>query len=215
MNDTTAPAVEPMTLKIGDPAPDFTARTTQGALSLSGLRGGWVVLFSHPADFTPVCTSEFMAFAKAADRFAALDCRLVGLSIDSLPSHLAWVEAIRSCFGVDIPFPIIEDPSMAIARAYGMLDAHAHSSATVRGVFVIDPQGFIRAINWYPASVGRSVPELLRLVTALQVVDREGVMTPEGWTPGADVVVASDLTQDAVSKAGPAWFLQYAKMPRS
>lgn len=195
--------------RIGDVAPDFSARTTHGSLTLSDLRGQWVLLFSHPADFTPVCTSEFIALARAEGEFAALQCRLVGLSVDSLPSHLAWLEAIHSCFGVRIPFPVIEDPSMAIATAYGMLDDAARSSVTVRGVFVIDPSGVIRAITWYPVSVGRSVNELLRLVRALQEVDRSGLLTPEGWQPGGPMVEPTDLSEDAVVKAGPAWFLRY------
>ncbi|NHN89090.1 peroxiredoxin [Acetobacter sp. LMG 1627] len=195
--------------KLGDIAPDFTARTTQGSLTFSDLRGSWVLLFSHPADFTPVCTSEFIAFARHADAFAEIGCELVGLSIDSLPSHLAWLEAIRSCFGINIPFPVIEDPSMVIARAYGMLDENAESSATIRGVYVVDTDGVIRAINWYPASIGRSIEELLRVVKALQTVDRDGVMTPEGWQPGGDVVLTGPVTQDEVTSAGPAWFFQY------
>ncbi len=210
-SDSLPVSAEPVPPRIGDPAPDFSARTTQGALTLSDLRGQWVLLFSHPADFTPVCTSEFIAFSKAADRFATLDCRLVGLSVDSLPSHLAWLEAIRVSFGVRVPFPVVEDPSMAIARAYGMLDGAAESSATVRGVYVIDPAGVIRAITWYPASVGRSVEELLRLLQALQQVDRAEVLTPEGWHPGDDVVVPGELTEDAVAATGQAWFLQYAR----
>ncbi|WP_415489357.1 peroxiredoxin [Acetobacter sp.] len=201
--------------KIGDVAPDFTARTTQGMLTFSSLRGSWVLLFSHPADFTPVCTSEFIALAKNSESFERLNCAMVGVSIDSLPSHLAWVEAIRSCFGVNIPFPVVEDPSMAIAQAYGMLDAEAESSATVRGVYVIDPAGIIRAITWYPATVGRSVKELLRLIQALQTVDANGDMTPEGWEPGKDVVVSSPVTQEEVTAAGSAWFLQYKKVRKS
>ncbi|WP_173577416.1 peroxiredoxin [Acetobacter fallax] len=202
---------ESATPRIGDAAPDFSARTTRGPLTLSDLRGQWVLLFSHPADFTPVCTSEFIALAKANDQFVSLNCRLVGLSIDSLPSHLAWLEAIHTSFGVRVPFPVVEDPSMAIARAYGMLDASAESSATIRGVYAIDPEGIIRAMTWYPASVGRSVSELLRLIQALQQVDRDGVLTPEGWLPGDDIVVPAELTEDAVTATGLAWFLQYAR----
>lgn len=194
--------------KIGDEAPDFIARTTHGRLRLSDLRGHWVLLFSHPADFTPVCTSEFLAFATAFDQFQALDCALVGLSVDSLPAHLAWIEAIRAQFGVTIPFPIIEDPSMAIARAYGMLDLTAESSATVRTVHVIDPDGIIRAITWYPMSVGRSVAEMLRLLAALQKVSTEDVLTPEGWQPGHDTVLPAVQTQQDAAEAGPAWFMR-------
>ncbi|MBB2177786.1 peroxiredoxin [Gluconacetobacter tumulicola] len=199
------PGVAP---KIGDVAPDFSARTTQGRLRLSDLRGRWVLLFSHPADFTPVCTSEFLAFAAASDRFRAMNCALLGLSVDSLSAHLAWVEAIRAQFGVTIPFPIIEDPSMAIARAYGMLDETAESSATVRAVHAIDPEGVIRAVVWYPMSVGRSVAELLRLVTALQRVTADDVLTPEGWMPGDDTVLPAVQTQQDAAAAGPAWFMR-------
>ncbi len=193
--------------RIGDMAPDFMARTTQGMLTLSALRGQWVLLFSHPADFTPVCTSEFIAFAKAAAQFAAMNCALVGLSVDSLPAHLAWIEAIRERFDVRIPFPVVEDPSMAIARAYGMLDPTARNSATVRSVYMIDPQGIVRATTCYPMTVGRSVAELLRLLAALQRVDEGDVLTPEGWTPGGNVVLPTAQTQDAVMQAGPSWFM--------
>ncbi|ASC05975.1 peroxiredoxin [Acetobacter pasteurianus] len=193
--------------RIGDMAPDFMARTTQGMLTLSALRGQWVLLFSHPADFTPVCTSEFIAFAQAAAQFAAMNCALVGLSVDSLPAHLAWIEAIRERFDVRIPFPVVEDPSMAIARAYGMLDPTARNSATVRSVYMIDPQGIVRATTCYPMTVGRSVAELLRLLAALQRVDEGDVLTPEGWTPGGNVVLPTAQTQDAVMQAGPSWFM--------
>ncbi|ANA14589.1 peroxiredoxin [Acetobacter oryzifermentans] len=193
--------------RIGDMAPDFMARTTQGMLTLSALRGQWVLLFSHPADFTPVCTSEFIAFAQAAAQFAAMNCALVGLSVDSLPAHLAWIEAIRERFDVRIPFPVVEDPSMAIARAYGMLDATARNSATVRSVYMIDPQGIVRATTCYPMTVGRSVAELLRLLAALQRVDEGDVLTPEGWAPGGNVVLPTAQTQDAVMQAGPSWFM--------
>lgn len=194
-------------LQIGDVAPDFVARTTQGELTLSALRGHWVVLFSHPADFTPVCTSEFIALAQAEPQFKAMNCALIGLSVDSLPSHLAWVEAIRVQFGVTIPFPIIEDPSMSVARAYGMLDPKAESSVTVRAVYVLDPDGVVQALTWYPPTVGRSVKELLRLVAALQCAAQEGVLLPEGWQPGEAAMAPVPLTQHAVAAAGPAWFM--------
>lgn len=215
MSDPTfeaCPLVQaPPPLKIGDMAPDFVARTTQGELTLSNLRGHWVLLFSHPADFTPVCTSEFIAFAKAESQFRAMNCALVGLSIDSLPSHLAWVDAIRAQFGVVIPFPVLEDPSMVISRAYGMLDSTAQSSATVRAFYAIDPEGIVRAITWYPMTVGRSVSELLRLLAALQRVAEGDVLTPEGWTPGDDVISPAPQTQDAVANAGPAWFMAFQR----
>ncbi|GAN61080.1 peroxiredoxin [Acetobacter cibinongensis] len=198
-------------LQIGDSAPDFMARTTHGDLTFSALQGHWVLLFAHPADFTPVCTSEFIALARAEPQFRALNCALVGVSVDSLPSHLAWVEAIRTQFGVTIPFPIVEDPSMSIARAYGMLDMTAQSSVTVRAVYVIDPDGIVQAISWYPPTVGRSVQELLRLVQALQRVAQDGVMTPEGWQVGQPVIAPIQQTQQAVAAAGPAWFMDLSQ----
>lgn len=179
---------------IGDPAPAFRARTTLGERRLEDYRGRWLVLFSHPADFTPVCTSEFLAFSRAYPRFQALDCELIGLSVDSLSSHLAWAHNIERRFGVRVPFPMLEDPSMAIARAYGMLPPGAVSSATVRTTFVIDPDGIIRATTTYPMTVGRSVEEILRLVAALQLTDEAEVFTPEGWHPGDPVIAAPPLT---------------------
>ncbi|CAI9119331.1 peroxiredoxin [Brytella acorum] len=212
MNDIVEPPSPAMQTapKIGEPAPDFSARTTQGPLTLSALRGHWVMLFAHPADFTPVCTSEFIALSRAAEDFEKLDCALVGISVDSLPSHLAWVETIRTQFGVTVPFPIVEDPTMAIARAYGTLDAASENSATVRTVHVIDPGGVIRAMTWYPMSVGRSVAELLRLVAALQAAADGEALTPEGWMPGEPTFAPPPQTQDALARTEGAWFMQLA-----
>jgi len=178
---------------LNEPAPTFQARTTQGERGLEDYRGRWLIFFAHPADFTPVCASEFIAFSKAYDRFQQLGCDLLGLSVDSLFAHIAWIANIKERFGVEVPFPILEDPSMAVARAYGMLHPGAHTSATVRATFVIDPAGMIRAISWYPMNVGRSVDELLRLVTALQTSDKSDVFTPEGWRPGDPVLVPPPL----------------------
>ena len=186
-----------------DAAPDFHARTTMGDRALSGYRGQWLLLFSHPADFTPVCTSEFVSFSRAAADFTALNCALLALSVDSLFSHLAWIRSIHAQFGVVVPFPIIEDPSMAIAQAYGMMSARARDSAMVRAIFVIDPDSIIRAMSWYPMTTGRSVAELLRLVAALQTTDALGVSTPEGWRPGEDIILPPPLTaSDALEAAG-------------
>lgn len=195
-------------LRIGDAAPGFRARTTLGEVDLKSYRGRWLLLFSHPADFTPVCTSEFVALARAADDFAARGCALLGLSVDSLYSHLAWIDAIRDLFDVAIPFPIIEDPSMAIGAAYGMLDPAAPDTSTVRAVYVIDPDGVIRATIWYPLSVGRSVAELLRLLDALQRTASGEVLAPEGWRPGERVLLPAPQRGDAlgVSAPGEAWF---------
>jgi peroxiredoxin (alkyl hydroperoxide reductase subunit C) len=186
-----------------EPAPAFHARTTQGERSLEDYRGRWLIFFAHPADFTPVCASEFIAFSKAYDRFQELDCDLLGLSVDSLFAHIAWIANIKERFGVEVPFPIVEDPSMAVARAYGMLHPGAHTSATVRATFIIDPQGVIRAIIWYPMNVGRSVDELLRLLTALQTSDKSGVFTPEGWRQGDPVLVPPPLVAANIKGAAP------------
>lgn len=193
----------PASLVIGDKAPLFVARTTMGDRNLSDYRGRWLVFFSHPADFTPVCTSEFVAFSRAFDDFGRLGCELLGMSVDSLHSHIAWARSIEDRFGVRVPFPIVEDSSMTIARAYGMLRPGAADSSTVRATFVIDPDGIVRAITWYPMSVGRSVDEVLRLVRALQVAQAGDVSTPEGWRVGDPVIDASPITVDDVARHAP------------
>ena len=143
--------------RINEPAPDFTARTTHGSRSLQDYRGKWLILFSHPADFTPVCTTEFLAFAKSYDRFRKLGCELLGLSVDSTYSHLAWVRNIKEKFGVDIPFPIIDDLSMRVAHDYGMIQPGASDTSAVRATFFIDPEGKVRAMVYYPMTNGRSI----------------------------------------------------------
>ncbi|MCZ4298169.1 peroxiredoxin [Henriciella marina] len=197
--------------QIGSAAPDFDARTTEGLVRLSDYRGRWLVFFSHPADFTPVCTSEFVAFEKQIEAFNSLDCDLLGLSVDSLYSHLAWVKDIEARFGVRISFPIVEDISMAIARAYGMIHAASDSTASVRSVFFIDPEGIIRALIHYPLAVGRSVDEIFRVLAALQTSETAGVSTPEGWRPGDDAVLPAptDMRQvdERAAMEGHAWYL--------
>ncbi|GAC1585471.1 MAG: peroxiredoxin [Sphingomicrobium sp.] len=207
----------PRPLLIGSPAPQFVTRTTMGNRSLDGYRGRWLILFSHPADFTPVCTSEFISFSKAYPKFQELGCDLLALSIDSLFSHVAWVRSIRDRFGVTVPFPIAEDPSMAIAEAYGMIHGGAADSSTVRATFVIDPDGLIRALIWYPMSTGRRVDEIIRLVAALQVTDSHAVSTPEGWMPGDDVIDAAPLSideSDATAESGEIhdWYYRVRKL---
>ena len=188
--------------RINEPAPDFTARTTQGPRSLQDYRGKWLVLFSHPADFTPVCTTEFLAFAAAYGRFQKLGCELLGLSIDSTYSHLAWIRNIKEKFGVDIPFPVIDDLSMRVAHDYGMIQPGASDTSAVRATFFIDPDGKVRAMVYYPMTNGRSVQEFLRLLEALQTSDRHGVATPEGWCPGEKVMVPPPATvKDAAARA--------------
>lgn len=175
--------------RINEPAPAFEAETTHGIKRLSDYRGKWLVLFSHPADFTPVCTTEFMAFAKAHEEFQSLNTELLGLSIDSSYSHVAWVRNIKEKFGVEIPFPIIADLNMEVARAYGMIHPGAGDTSAVRATFIIDPDGVLRAMVYYPMSNGRSIPEFVRLVKALQTSDANEVATPEGWQPGDKVIV--------------------------
>lgn len=195
-------------LRIGDTAPNFHARTTQGEVSLDQYRGRWVVFFSHPADFTPVCTSEFVALAKAMPEFEAMDAVLLGLSVDSLYSHIAWLRAIRELFDVEVAFPVVEDPSMAVGRAYGMIDENASDASAVRATYFIDPEGIIRAMTWYPMTVGRSVDEMTRMLAALQRTQDGTVLTPAGWQPGEDVLLPpSQAAADALNRAAPAnWF---------
>ncbi len=198
----------PQLLQIGDPAPNFQARTTMGVVNLSDFRGRWLIFFSHPAGFTPVCTSEFVALSKANDRFEALDCALLAVSVDSLYSHLGWIRAIRDEFGVTVSFPIVEDPSLIIGRAYGMISDHAPDAATMRSTYFIDPDGIIRATICYPATIGRSVDEMLRVLAALQIVDADHVVIPEGWHPGDAVLLPPHQDQAALLAEAddPIWF---------
>ena len=190
-----------MALQLGDTVPDFTQNSQLGPINLYDFAGdSWVVLFSHPADFTPVCTTEFMAFAKAADTFKAMNCELLGLSIDSLFSHLAWTRNIQEKFGVTIPFPIIEDIKMEVASAYGMVHPGAADTQAVRATFFIDPNGILRAMVYYPMSNGRSIDEFVRLLQALQTSDANGVATPENWCPGKPVIVPPPKTAEAADK---------------
>ncbi len=186
--------------RLNEAAPAFKANTTHGVKSLEDYRGKWLILFSHPADFTPVCTTEFIAFAKAAPKFAQMNCDLLGLSIDSLFSHLAWTLNIKEKFGVDIPFPIIDDIKMDVASAYGMVHPGAADTQAVRATFIIDPEGILRAMVYYPMSNGRSIDEFVRLLTALQTSDKHGVATPEAWVPGQDVIVPPPKTSADADK---------------
>jgi peroxiredoxin (alkyl hydroperoxide reductase subunit C) len=174
---------------LGEPAPDFEAVTTSGPLRLSDLKGKWVVLFSHPADFTPVCTTEFMAFSGVAEELKSLNVQLMGLSIDSVHSHLAWIRNVKEKMGVEIPFPIIADLDMKIAKKYGMIHPGQSNTSTIRTVFFIDDKGIMRAMIYYPLSIGRYIPEIIRLIRALQTSDKYGVSTPANWQPGDKVVV--------------------------
>lgn len=194
-------AAEPRPLpRINEPAPDFTADTTQGPLSLASLRGKWVVLFSHPSDFTPVCTTELVEFARRNDDFQQLNTQLVGLSIDSVYSHIAWSRSMEQHFGVKIAYPMIADLDMKVAQAYGMVHPGASNTATVRAVFVIDDKGIVRAMIYYPMTNGRSVDEIYRLVKALQTSDANGVATPCNWQPGEQVIVPAPKTSEGAEK---------------
>lgn len=184
---------------LNQPAPDFEAKTTYGVKKLSDYKGKWLVLFSHPADFTPVCTTEFIAFAKHHPEFQALNCELLGLSIDSYYSHVAWVRNIKEKFGVEITFPIIEDLSMKVANAYGMIQPGASDTSAVRSTYIIDDKGILRAMVYYPMTNGRSIPEFLRLIKALQTSDEHKVATPEGWQPGDQVIVPPPADADAAN----------------
>jgi len=187
-------AIQTSMPRLNEPAPAFEAKTTHGMKSNKDYEGKWLVLFSHPADFTPVCTTEFMAFAKAADKFAALNTELLGLSIDSVFSHLAWEQNIKQNFGVEIPFPIIADLDMKVAHAYGMIQPGASDTSAVRATFIIDPKGILRAMVYYPMTNGRSIDEFLRLITALQTSDEHGIATPENWHKGEKVIVPPPAT---------------------
>mgnify|MGYP000123807768 CR=1 FL=1 len=186
--------------QLNEPAPAFSAKTTHGPKTLEDYKGKWLVLFSHPADFTPVCTTEFMAFAKAYPEFQKLGCELLGLSIDSVHSHIAWTRNIKDNFGVEIPFPIIDDLKMEVAKAYGMIHPGAADTSAVRATFVIDPNGILRAMVYYPMSNGRSIAEFVRLVKALQTSDANGCATPESWQPGDKVIVPPPGTAEAAEK---------------
>ncbi|WP_455538336.1 peroxiredoxin [Terrisporobacter sp.] len=179
---------------LGEKAPDFKANTTFGPMELSDLAGKWVVLFSHPGDFTPVCATEFMAFANLAPEFDKINTKLIGLSVDSNASHLAWVYNILQMTGVTIPFPIIEDRDMKIAKKYGMISESVSNTSTVRTVFIIDDKQILRTILYYPLTTGRNIPEILRIVEALQTTDKNNVVTPANWLPGTPVLLPPPKT---------------------
>jgi peroxiredoxin (alkyl hydroperoxide reductase subunit C) len=183
--------------RINEPAPDFEAKSTHGIIHLSDYtsKGKWVMLFSHPADFTPVCTTEFIEFALRNPDFERHGVQLIGNSIDSVYSHIAWVRNIEEKVGVKVPFPVIADLDQKVARAYGMVHEAVSDTATVRAVFAIDPKGVIRAILYYPMSLGRNVDELLRIFEALQTADANACATPANWKPGEKVIVPAPPTQ--------------------
>lgn len=214
---------------IGDDAPAFKAVTTQGNINFpQDYKGKWAILFSHPADFTPVCTTEFMTFQKMLPEFQALNTEVIGLSIDSIHSHVAWLEAIREKIEFRdikkpaITFPLIADITMEVAKLYGMLQPNASATSAVRAVFIIDPNSKIRAILYYPLSSGRNFKEIKRLLIALQTADAFSVATPADWHPGEDVIVPAPSTMKGVSERRANtdsnvkvvdWFLTFKGLP--
>lgn len=192
-SSVTGVVSEALPPRIHERAPDFTARSTLGEVSLNDFEGRWVVFFSHPADFTPVCTTEVIAFAEHQHRFREMGVEILGLSKDSIFSHIAWLRSIEDKFAIKIGFPILSDPDLSIARMYGMID-EAGDGGILRTVFILDPKLEIRAHLVYPASTGRSVDELQRLLMALQFAEAKDRVTPEGWTPGDKSILAAPET---------------------
>lgn len=213
---------------IGSIAPSFEAETTQGKISFpNDYKGKWIILFSHPSDFTPVCTTEFMAFATMSEEFEALNTQLVGLSIDGITSHIAWLRAIKEKIefkgmkNVCVKFPLIADLKMDIAKKYGMIQETSSDTKTVRAVFIIDPDSKVRAIFYYPSSVGRNIEEIKRTLMALQTSDGFKVSIPVNWQPGDDVIIPTESTcQGAMSaidsddKTCYDWFLCTKRLPK-
>ena len=201
---TTAPAAaapEFPRIELNGPAPDFEANSTHGPIRLSTWeKDKWVILFSHPADFTPVCTTEFLEFARHADALRAKNVAVLGNSIDSVYSHIAWIRNIEEKLGTKIPFPVIADLDQKVARLYGMVHTPSSVTATVRCVFFIDPKRTIRAMIYYPLNVGRNFDEIMRVIDALQTVDANGVACPANWRPGDEVIVPAPTTQKAAEE---------------
>jgi peroxiredoxin (alkyl hydroperoxide reductase subunit C) len=186
--------------RLGQPAPPFQAETTHGTLRLEDFKGSWLILFSHPADFTPVCTTEFIEFAKIAPDLRRRGVELLGLSIDSTYSHIAWVRNIEQHFNVTIPFPVIADLNKEVATLYGMIMPGESKTETSRCVFIIDPNQVVRAMIYYPLTTGRNMDEILRLIDALQTTDKHGVATPANWRPGDQVIVPAPKTIEAAAE---------------
>jgi len=215
---------------IGEKAPSFKAETTQGPITFpDDFQGKWVIFFSHPADFTPVCTTEFMTFAAMQPEFEKLNCKLLGLSIDSTYSHIAWLRTIKEKIeykgmkGVEVNFPVISDLTMAVSKVFGMLQPAASTTQAVRAVFIIDPEAVVRAILYYPLSNGRNVDEIRRLLVAMQLSDRHHVATPANWQPGDEVIVpppgSCGTAKDRVEKPAADtrvldWFMVLKRCPK-
>jgi len=193
--------------RIGDKAPEFKAQTTQGDINYpADYKGSWSILFSHPADFTPVCTTEFMTFATLEEKFNKANCKLVGLSVDGLYSHIAWLRRIKETMvykgmkNVEVNFPLIEDIKMDVAKKYGMIQPNEATTKAVRAVFFVDPEGIIRAIIYYPLNVGRNFDELYRALIALQTTDAFNCAAPADWRPGDDLIVPPAASSKIAAK---------------
>jgi len=215
---------------IGEKAPAFKAETTQGTINFPEVyKGKWVILFSHPADFTPVCTTEFMTFASMQPEFEKLNCKLIGLSIDSTYSHIAWLRTIyekieyKGMKNIEVKFPVISDLTMEVAKAFGMLQPAVSNTQAVRAVFIIDPEATIRSILYYPLSTGRNIEEIKRLLIALQLSDKHKIATPANWQPGEDVIVpppgSCGSAKERVEKPQKDtkvldWFMTFMKCPK-
>lgn len=215
---------------LGDKAPSFRAKSTKGYINFPrDFKGSWVVFFSHPADFTPVCTTEFMTFEAMEEEFASINTRLLGLSVDSVASHLAWLKDIKESIdyngmnNVDVDFPVIDDLNGKIARKYGMIQPKADDTKTVRAVFIIDPQSVVRAILYYPQSTGRNLEEIKRILVALQTSDKFDVVTPANWEAGDEVIIPPPSNkEEAIERLESMdnvkcydWFLCFKKLPKS
>jgi peroxiredoxin (alkyl hydroperoxide reductase subunit C) len=207
---------------LGQKAPDFEAKTTQGTLRLSDYQGTWLILFSHPADFTPVCTTEFIAFSQIYDELKKRNTELLGLSVDSVSSHIAWIRNVEEKMGIKIPFPIIADLNKEVSKKFGMIQPGESKTETVRCVFIIDPESKIRTMLYYPLTTGRNMQEILRIVAALQTTDKYHVATPANWKPGDSVVVPAPTTIEGVEERLKEqgyeckdWYLCKKKLPES
>lgn len=214
---------------LGDKAPAFRARSTKGYINFpKDYKGNWVVFFSHPADFTPVCTTEFMTFEAMKEDFSKINTKLLGLSVDSVNAHIAWLKSIKESIdydgmsNVDVDFPVLDDYSQSIARKYGMIQPGTDNTKTVRAVFIIDPQSIIRAVLYYPQTTGRNIDEIKRIIVALQTTDKFNVVTPANWEVGDEVIITPPSTkEEAIERLENMdnvkcydWFLCFKKLPK-
>lgn len=212
--------------RLGEPAPDFTAKSTHGEIKLSNYTtlGKYVLLFSHPSDFTPVCTTEFIEFARRNDEFERLGVQLLGVSVDSIYAHIAWVRDIEQHAGAPVKFPVVADLDQKVSQLYGMVHHAVSDTAPVRAVFAIDPKQIVRAVLYYPMQLGRNIDELLRIFEGLRTVDRNGVSVPANWQPGEPVIVPAPATlADAAKRTNgggagldvQTWYLSRKTLPQN